>query len=289
MKTNPSLALTIAVCCWLGCLQVAEAQEAAGPPASIEDVAWIAGHWQGQAMGGQFEETWNPPLANAMMGMFKFVQDDKIGFYEILTIVPQENSLILRLKHFHGDLKGWEEKDQSVDFPLVAISQDEARFDGLTFKKTGPDRMLITVVVDRGDGGKEIEFECQRAPSPEVSESAMQTVLKLDELLSQQRNEATRQVALNQAIQQYVANLEQLDFDGCPPEFVAAFQKHRLAWQASIEFFASHQDLRGEMHEVFKQIATHDKNSARQLKTHLDSIMETWRAVQVFQNQGTER
>lgn len=135
-----------------------EDSQAAAPKASLSDLAWIRGHWRGKALGGEFEETWNPPLGDSIMGMFKHVKDGKVNFYEILTIVPDGDSLTLRLKHFHGNLVGWEEKDKSVEFPLKSISADEARFDGLVFSRLGPNRMDISVETS---GGK-LLFECHR-------------------------------------------------------------------------------------------------------------------------------
>lgn len=80
------------------------------PAASIEDVSWVAGHWTGQALGGIAEEVWSPPLGNGMMGMFKLVKGGEVAFYELLTIVEENGSLVLKLKHFDADLAGWEER-----------------------------------------------------------------------------------------------------------------------------------------------------------------------------------
>src|SRR5690606_41748043 len=81
--------------------------EAAGSPGAVfADVAWIAGHWKGKAMGGEIEEVWTPPMGGSMMGSFKFVADGKVIFYELETITEEDKTLILRLKHFGGDLKG---------------------------------------------------------------------------------------------------------------------------------------------------------------------------------------
>ena len=106
--------------------------DTAAPQATIDDVSWISGSWSGQAMGSRFEETWNPPSAGTMVGMFKFIKEEEVAFYEILTIVEQGGTLMLRLKHFSPGLEGWEEKEKSIEFPLVSVSQSEARFDGLT-------------------------------------------------------------------------------------------------------------------------------------------------------------
>ncbi|MEC8554174.1 MAG: DUF6265 family protein [Planctomycetota bacterium] len=91
---------------------VLQAQEAGDKPEEpLKKCAWIAGIWSGEAFGGQFEETWNRPSGSSMMGMFKIVREGRVAFYELLTIVAKDDSHVLRLKHFDGSLKGWEEKD----------------------------------------------------------------------------------------------------------------------------------------------------------------------------------
>lgn len=132
---------------------------------TITDMAWIAGHWRGTAMGGEFEETWNPPLGGAMMGMFKFVNDEKIEFYELMTILPEGDSFVLRLKHFDNKLVGWEEKDKSVEFPLESVSEREIRFGGLTFQKVSADEIVIEVDVEEEGTIEKLRFECQRVPT----------------------------------------------------------------------------------------------------------------------------
>jgi len=98
------------------------------------------------------------------MGMFKLTSEGKVNFYEIMTIVPDGKSFVLRLKHFSPGLIGWEEKDKSVEFPLLAVTPGEVRFDGLTFTKVDDDSMSIEVLVgDDGAKKNRIEFKCQRA------------------------------------------------------------------------------------------------------------------------------
>ena len=45
------------------------------------------------------------------MASFKLIIDNKVSFYEIEIIREVNNTLILQLKHFNNDLKGWETKD----------------------------------------------------------------------------------------------------------------------------------------------------------------------------------
>ena len=130
---------------------------------SINDMAWIAGRWTGEAFGGRFEETWNPPMGGEMMGMFKLVKDDKVSFYELLTIAPEGDSFVLRLKHFSPGLVGWEEKNESEEFPLVSATEKAVLFYGLKFNKISDNEMEIEVAA--GEDGKKqvIKFNCTRA------------------------------------------------------------------------------------------------------------------------------
>jgi hypothetical protein len=128
------------------------ANGAASPPATITDMAWLAGHWTGDGLGGQVEEIWSGPQAGAMMGMFRLVREGKTSFYELMTLVEENGRLSLRVKHFNPDLTGWEEKGETVDFPLVAIAGDRYHFDGLTFHRHGSDAVTIYVAISAKDG-----------------------------------------------------------------------------------------------------------------------------------------
>lgn len=116
-----------------------------GPDASIEDVTWLQGRWEANALGGTAEEHWSDPKAGAMMGMFRAEREGKISFYEFLVIREMEDSLVLQIKHFNRDLTGWEERDETVDFPLVRLENRTAWFDGLTMKLIDENRLTVYV------------------------------------------------------------------------------------------------------------------------------------------------
>ena len=126
------------------------------PAASINDVAWIAGNWQGEALGGITEEIWTAPLGKSMMGSFKLEVNEIVQFYELCTITEENESLLLRIKHFDKDLKGWEEKD--IEFPLVKIEKNKVYFDGLTFEKINEDELNIYVIF-KDEGKEEVEMK----------------------------------------------------------------------------------------------------------------------------------
>lgn len=142
--------------------------DASAPPtASLDSVAWLAGRWVGSGLGATAEEIWLPPAGGAMPGVFRLVRDGAVELYELVTLVEEEGSLTLRLKHFDADLVGWEEKGESVSFPLVHRDQSTLWFDGLTIRRDGPDHMRIWVAL--GSGGSEVReelFEYRRAGQP---------------------------------------------------------------------------------------------------------------------------
>ncbi|QHI34685.1 hypothetical protein IMCC3317_00280 [Kordia antarctica] len=122
----------------------------------LENIRWIAGNWKGEAFGGITEENWSEPSGDSMMATFKLIVDGKVQFYEIETISEVNNSLILRLKHFGNDLKGWETKDETVDFPLIRVTKNKAIFEGMTFESIDENNMIVYVAIGQKDGSTAI-------------------------------------------------------------------------------------------------------------------------------------
>ena len=134
------------------------------PAATIADMEWYAGRWTGAGLGGLNEEVWSPPRDGTMMGMYRMIKDGKPVFYELLLITEENGSLAIKLKHFHADLRGWEERDASVRFPLVAKRDGRIYFDGMTFERIGADRVKVYLAVEHKDGKVQEEtFEYSRA------------------------------------------------------------------------------------------------------------------------------
>ncbi|MFH6602766.1 DUF6265 family protein [Maribacter algicola] len=127
----------------------------ASPKAQLSQIAWMEGHWKGEAFGGITEEIWSPPLGDSMMFSFKLVSEGKVQFYELGHIQQVGETLLLQLKHFHGNLKGWEEKDETVDFKLVRLEGNRAYFDDFTFEQINADEINIYVVIAQEDGSRE--------------------------------------------------------------------------------------------------------------------------------------
>ncbi len=120
------------------------------PIASLEDVAWLVGSWEGEAFGGRAEEVWMPASGGSMTGTFKLIMNGATTMYEFFTVVPDGESLTLRLKHFDRELVGWESRDEYVEFPLVRLEKDAVYFAGLTYRLEGDKTLISHVSVSAG-------------------------------------------------------------------------------------------------------------------------------------------
>ena len=123
-----------------------------GGAAKITDMAWLAGTWRGSGLGGESEEIWSEPREGIMMGMYRMIKDTKPIFYEFLTLSEVDGTLMIRLKHFHANFVGWEEKDKTVDFPFVKKEGNRLYFDGMTFEVAGKKDVTVYLAIKGRDG-----------------------------------------------------------------------------------------------------------------------------------------
>ena len=121
------------------------------PKATLEDVYWLVGSWQGEAFGGTFEEVWNPPSLGSMVGFFKFMGDEAVGFYELLLLVEEEGSLSLKVKHFNPDFSAWEDREEYVDFRFVRADDDVIHFSGISFYRMSRNEIHAWIRMRNGD------------------------------------------------------------------------------------------------------------------------------------------
>ncbi|GGI57956.1 DUF6265 family protein [Winogradskyella haliclonae] len=128
----------------------------------LENISWIAGTWHGEAFGGKTEEIWSKPSGGSMMATFKLISEGKVMFYEIEVIREIENNLILQLKHFNNDLKGWETKDETVDFPLKYITENKVVFEGMSFEKVSENEMNVYVDVKENGKVETVKFNYKK-------------------------------------------------------------------------------------------------------------------------------
>lgn len=169
-----TLVLVIAGCTALMAMSLADAAErlsantvklAAGeksPPATLADMAWLTGHWTGEAFGGTNEELWTAAAGKDMSGMYRLLKGGKTIFYELMLVTEVNGSLEFRLKHFNADLTGWEEKAEVVSFPLVAKRDGAMLFQSMSFHPDG-DKLTVYLAVEHKDKPvEEVTFSYRR-------------------------------------------------------------------------------------------------------------------------------
>ncbi len=96
---------------------------------------------------------------------FKLLQNGSPSMYEFGFIVEEGDSLVLKLKHFHASLTGWEEREKFVSFPLVRLTDDAVYFDGLTYRREGENRLHAFVVINKNGTVSEQGFMFERRGS----------------------------------------------------------------------------------------------------------------------------
>ena len=135
------------------------------PPAAIEQLDWLIGHWSGEGIAGAAaHESWLPPSGGTMVGTFvQETGEGEIMFTEHMYLAEEDGSLVVRLKHFNPDLTGWEEKDDMLRFRLVAVEDCAAYFSALTYRCDGDDGLVVAVrMKSEGDVVEELVFRFRR-------------------------------------------------------------------------------------------------------------------------------
>jgi hypothetical protein len=138
------------------------AEGEARPAATLEDAAFLVGNWKGTAFGERAEETWSTPTGGSMVGTFKLFSDDEPAMYEIMLLTVEDGTLSLKVKHFNADFTAWEDKPDYVNFRLVAKSEGELHFGGLSFYKRGDDRLDGYIVMRSEDEVSEQQLFYER-------------------------------------------------------------------------------------------------------------------------------
>ena len=140
------------------------------PAATVADLDWLMGDWAGTGIEGHpAGESFSRVGDTRMVGHFwQLDASGGVRFYELITIEPDGESLVMRLKHFNADLTGWEAKEgeAALNFQLRAREPGRWVFGPATFTQDGPDRLKVSVAMGRKPDGSpaSIEFDYRRLP-----------------------------------------------------------------------------------------------------------------------------
>lgn len=127
-------------------------KEAPSATVTAADFDFLSGYWVGTGFGGDCEETWMPAIEGTRIGTFRFHQDGKLVFSEFFQLAQHGDRWSLRLRHFDEELKGWEEKDKFVEFPLVRVEKNTAWFNGLTYQLMENGELHVMLAMKHKDG-----------------------------------------------------------------------------------------------------------------------------------------
>jgi len=98
----------------------AHAQEPATKP-TLQDFAWLAGHWRMEQGDNRLDEQWMAPAAGLMMGMARFVQAGKVIEYEFTLLRQEPNGDILYIAS--------PTKQTQTAFKLTSLRNGQAVFE----------------------------------------------------------------------------------------------------------------------------------------------------------------
>jgi len=134
------------------------------PKATLADASWLVGRWVGAGPDDQNEEVWLAPQAGSILSTSRAVKSNRVEFYELTTITEENGSLVMNIKLFNADLKGWQEKDVVLRCPLVKVTPTDLYFDNLTYRKISDPEMEGYVLLHKKSGEDyEERFPHQRA------------------------------------------------------------------------------------------------------------------------------
>lgn len=87
-----------------------------------------------------------------MTGLFRLLHGDRLVLTEHMAIDTLDGRPTMRVRHFSPDFVAWEEKSESVAFPLIRAEQGAIYLDGLTIRASGPDGLVFHLLMTDGEG-----------------------------------------------------------------------------------------------------------------------------------------
>jgi hypothetical protein len=143
----------------------AHAQAPAAKP-TLQDLAWLAGHWRIEQADRVVDEHWMAPAGDLMMGMARNVQAGKVREYEFTLLRQEPNGDIVYVAS--------PAKQSQATFKLTSLRNGEAVFENPQHdfpKKVvyarQPDGSLLAWIEGPGRDGKprRVEYPYKRVKS----------------------------------------------------------------------------------------------------------------------------
>ncbi|MFZ0266217.1 DUF6265 family protein [Caulobacter sp.] len=134
---------------------------ASGPPATIDQMAWLKGCWIQTRPNGVVEELWMGPGGGVMLGMGRTVRDGKLREHEFVRIVEADGSLA-----YVAEPSGQEK----ATFPLKSLTADQAVFENPThdfpqrviYRRAGAGEIVGRIEGQIGGRARSVDFPYKR-------------------------------------------------------------------------------------------------------------------------------
>lgn len=135
---------------------------------SLDKLAFLSGDWQGKSKDGSLqEEYWSKLREDGFVGYCRFIKNGKCTFMEFMTISETANGIVLRIKHFDGNMIPWKEEDESGDCKLSAVKGTEAIFESskngrllrIKYKRAGKILQALVEEIEKDKNTKSYNFE----------------------------------------------------------------------------------------------------------------------------------
>lgn len=119
----------------------ATAQETARP--SLDDLAFMEGHWVMETADGRAEEIWTSPSDGSIVGSFRWAIPGRMHVLEFLVIEQTEDGVIFRFKHFDRDYRAWEAGRPNT-YRLAEVEENKAVFENVEWNGKVPQRLIYS-------------------------------------------------------------------------------------------------------------------------------------------------
>lgn len=149
---------------------------AAAPRFTLADLDWVEGIWRAEQVDASgvpsvAEEHWGAAIGESRLGWFRSVRDGRVRFYEFEVMRQDSAGVRVHVKHFDGEVRGWEAADSSSVFRLVRLGDREASFEDRRDERypfmhwaVRGDSLHVTLTSAK-PGGRTLKFGFARVPA----------------------------------------------------------------------------------------------------------------------------
>jgi hypothetical protein len=135
---------------------------------TLDQLSWLAGHWQGGSDGRVTEELWLPPAGGLMLGLNRDIGSSGKAFFEFLRLEQTDQGV-----SYVASPRGGE----TTSFNMVECTENKAVFENkahdfpqrITYGLTGPNSLTVTISGDVDGKNESRSWSWQRLSGVSVA------------------------------------------------------------------------------------------------------------------------